>query len=100
MLSRGDVWAAMGSFELQDKGLNRPRRAEDVLLGCPVAQVLPEELKDLPALSTLHPAIMIAVASQLSPGSLGDPLKRIPLDKLTALANPEEVGLKKRRFPA
>lgn len=65
------------------------------LIALTVAQVLPEGLKGLPTLSTLHPAIMIAVASQLSPGSSNEQLKSIPLEKLTALGDPEGDAFRK-----
>ncbi len=65
------------------------------LVALTVAQVLPEGLAVLPALSTLHPAIMLAVASQLSPGSPGEQLKSIPLEKLTLLGDPEGDAFRK-----
>ncbi len=65
------------------------------LIALTVAQVLPEGLKGLPALSSLHPSLVVAVAAQLSPGSPGEQLKSIPLSKLTALGDPEGDAFKK-----
>ncbi len=58
------------------------------LLALTAAPVFPEGLAGLPSINSLHPAIILAVASQLSPNAPGEQLKSVSLDKLALLGDP------------
>ncbi len=59
------------------------------------AKLLPEALAQLPALSSLHPAIILAVASQLPPSSPGEQFKSIPVDSLFSLGEVEGAAFQR-----
>jgi hypothetical protein len=62
-----------------------------------VAPGLPESLTDLAPLSSLHPAIIVAIAAQLAP-TVGDArLKAISLTRMSSLGDPEGQAFEKLR---
>jgi len=68
-----------------DQLSRRDRRAVLILT---LAQLAPEGVKDLPPLSELHPAIVLAVAGQVPPNNPGNQLKGVPLSRVVELPDP------------
>ncbi len=71
-------------------------------------QMFPEGARTLPALKTLHPAILLAIAGETQPLNPGKELQSISLDSLTTLPAPfgvlfteiEKLGVSKVGHPA
>lgn len=53
-----------------------------------LVQLFPEGIKALPPLHTLHPAVILAIASETQPKNANAELKSIPLDVVSSLPEP------------
>lgn len=66
------------------------RGDQEAVIALTVAPMLRQGLDEIPPLSSLHPAVVLAVAAEMSPANPGDPLKKIPLSTFARL--PDVVG--------
>jgi hypothetical protein len=53
-----------------------------------LVQLFPEGIKELPPLNSLHPAVILAIASETQPKNANAELKSIPLDVVSSLPEP------------
>jgi hypothetical protein len=67
------------------------------IIALTVAPGLPEALVDLPPLASLHPAIIVAIAAQLTPAAADGKLNSIGLERMLPLGDPEGEAFEKLR---
>jgi len=66
------------------------RGDQEAVIALTVAPLLRQGLDEIPPLNTLHPAVVLAVAAEMSPSNPAEPLKKIPLSTFANL--PDVVG--------